>query len=107
MNDFSEKRNFYRMAVNGAVKFRIDGDSEVSTGTVVNLSSSGLLMAFEREIPIATKMVVVITPAQTITPPLAAEVDVLRNEPSQQSGFHIACRIEKILPENAVSSDFF
>ena len=106
MNDFSEKRSFYRMAVNGPVRFRINGDSQVSTGSVINLSSSGLLIAFDHEIPVDSKMSVEITPTQAITPPLAAEVSVLRNEPGEPNGYRIACRIIKILSENETGPDF-
>jgi hypothetical protein len=106
MNDFSEKRSFYRMAVNGPVKFRINGDNQVSTGSVINLSSSGLLIAFDEEIPVNTNMAVEITPTQTITPPLAAEVTVLRNDPCEVSGYRVACSINKILSEDEIGPDF-
>ncbi|MEJ2608598.1 MAG: PilZ domain-containing protein [Candidatus Thiodiazotropha sp.] len=106
MNDFSEKRSFYRMAVNGPVKFRINGDSQVSKGSVMNLSSTGLLIAFEKAIPIDARMFVEITPTQSITPPLAAEVSVLRSDQDKQKGFLIACRIEKILSEDETGPDY-
>jgi hypothetical protein len=106
MNDFSEKRSFYRMAVNGPVKFRVNGDSEVSTGSVLNLSSSGLLIASELEVPIKSLMTVQITPTQAITPPLTAEVEVMRNEPDTQTGNRIACRITKILTEDEAGPGF-
>ncbi|MET0090788.1 MAG: PilZ domain-containing protein [Candidatus Thiodiazotropha sp.] len=106
MNDFSEKRSFHRMAVNGPVRFRINGDQEVSTGRVVNLSGNGLLIDFERELPVDVRMAVLITPSQSITPPLAAEVSVLRSDPNESGGFNTACRIEKILADNEVSADF-
>ncbi len=106
MNDFAEKRSFQRMAVNGPVRFRINGDQEVSTGRVVNLSGNGLLIAFDRELPVDVRMAVLITPSQTITPPLAAEVDVLRSDPNETDGFHIACRILKILADDEVGPDF-
>ncbi|MET0067157.1 MAG: PilZ domain-containing protein [Candidatus Thiodiazotropha sp.] len=106
MNDFAEKRSFHRMAVNGPVRFRLNGNQEISTGRVVNLSGNGLLFTCEQEIPADTRMAVLITPSQTITPPLAAEVDVLRSDPVEAEGFQIACRIVKILPDHEVGPDF-
>ena len=106
MNDFSEKRSFYRMAVNGPVKFRVNGDSKVFTGSVLNLSSSGLLIASEEEVPVNSQMIVQITPAQAITPPLTAEVEVVRIEPAAESGSQIACRMVKLLSEDEAGSGF-
>ncbi|MCU7907972.1 MAG: hypothetical protein KZQ71_04360, partial [Candidatus Thiodiazotropha sp. (ex Lucinoma aequizonata)] len=37
MNDFTEKRDYYRIAVDGEVRFRIDGENQVSSGIVKNL----------------------------------------------------------------------
>jgi hypothetical protein len=106
MNDFSEKRSFYRMAVNGPVKFRVNGDSTVSTGSVLNLSSSGLLIASEQEVPVNSNMTVQIIPTQTITPPLTAEVEVLRNEADADVGNRIACRIIKLLADDEAGPGF-
>ncbi len=106
MNDFSEKRSFYRMAVNGPVKFRVNGDSAVSTGSVLNLSSSGLLIASDQEVPVNSSMMVQIIPNKAITPPLTAEVEVLRNEPDATAGNRIACRIVKLLTGNEAEPGF-
>ncbi|MES9939680.1 MAG: PilZ domain-containing protein [Candidatus Thiodiazotropha sp. 6PLUC2] len=106
MNDFSEKRSFYRMAVNGPVKFRVNGDSKVSTGSVINLSSSGLLIASEEEVPVDSHMIVQIIPTQAITPPLTAEVEVVRVEPDSQFGNQIACRMVKLLADNEAGPEF-
>jgi hypothetical protein len=106
MNDFAEKRSFHRMAVNGPVRFRINGDPEISTGRVVNLSGNGLLIAHEREIPVDARLAVMITPTQAITPPLAAEVEVLRSDPNESEGFQTACRIVKILADSEIGPDF-
>lgn len=106
MNDFSEKRSFYRMAVNGPVKFRVNGDTTVSTGRVVNLSSSGLLIASEQEVPVDSSMTIQIIPSQAITPPLTAEVKVVRNKSDESEGHQIACRIVKILAEEDAGPGF-
>ncbi|MCG7866060.1 MAG: hypothetical protein B6D70_04725 [gamma proteobacterium symbiont of Stewartia floridana] len=106
MNDFSEKRSFYRMAVNGPVKFRVNGDSTVSTGSVLNLSSSGLLIASQQEVPVNSSMTVQITPTQAITPPLTAQVEVVRNEPDDAVGNRIACRIIKLLGDDEAGPGF-
>jgi hypothetical protein len=106
MNDFSEKRNFYRMAVNGPVKFRVNGDSRVSEGTVINLSSSGLLISSADEVPVNSQMTIQIVPTQSITPPLTAEVEVVRIDSDGASGSQIACRMLKLLTEDEADPGF-
>ncbi|MCU7920143.1 MAG: PilZ domain-containing protein [Candidatus Thiodiazotropha sp. (ex Dulcina madagascariensis)] len=106
MNDFTEKRDFYRMAVDGQVRFRINGDKQISTGVVKNLSSTGLLMTFDKEIAPGTKMSVEISPGKSVTPPLSAEASVVRSDRGDQDGYNIACSIDRILAESEVGNDF-
>ncbi|MCU7905833.1 MAG: PilZ domain-containing protein [Candidatus Thiodiazotropha sp. (ex Epidulcina cf. delphinae)] len=106
MNDFTEKRDYYRMAVDGQVRFRINGDKQISTGVVKNLSSIGLLMAFDREIAPGTKMSVEIIPGKAVTPPLSAKASVLRSDRGDEDGYNIACSIDRILAESEIGSDF-
>jgi len=100
MNDFTEKRDFYRMAVNGEVRFRIDGENQVFSGVVKNLSNTGLLMAFGKGIEAGTKINVVIMPGQAITPPLSAEASVIRSDQQENDLYNIACTIDRIIPES-------
>jgi hypothetical protein len=106
MNDFFEKRDFYRMVVDGEVRYRIDGESQVSSGSVKNLSNSGLMMASDREITPGTKITVAIIPGHAITPPLMAEAKVIRCDSGDSSQFNIACTIERILAESDTGPDF-
>lgn len=106
MNDFIEKRDFYRMAVDGDVRYRIDGESQVSIGSVKNLSNSGLLMVTDREISPDTKMNLAIIPGHAITPPLLAEARVIRCDGGDTDRFNIACSIERILAESETGADF-
>jgi hypothetical protein len=106
MNDYIEKRDFYRMVVDGEVKFRIEGESLVSTAKVMNLSNSGLLMAADREIPTGTKITLAIIPGQAITPPLYADALVIRCDNADDGQFHVASTIERILAESDTGPDF-
>jgi hypothetical protein len=51
-------------------------------------------------------MTVQITPSQSITPPLTAEVEVVRNEEDGEASKHIACHIIKILAEDEAGPTF-
>jgi hypothetical protein len=106
MNDYIEKRDFYRMVVDGEVKYRIEGESQVSSAKVMNLSNSGLLMAADREITSGTKMTIAIIPGQAITPPLMADALVIRCDSAGSGQYHIASTIERILAESDTGPDF-
>jgi hypothetical protein len=106
MNDFAEKRDFYRMGIKCPAKFRIQGALEVSDGQVMNLSASGLLMVSPQEISPGTQLAIRIEPIQAITPPLSANASVLRSTPTEAGTFEIACAIEHILAEDEVGADF-
>jgi hypothetical protein len=106
MNDFIEKRDFYRMVVDGDVRYRVDGESQVSTGSVKNLSNSGLLMISDRDISPGTKMTIAIVPGHAITPPLLADARVIRCDSGDSNTYNIACTIERILAESDTGPDF-
>jgi hypothetical protein len=106
MNDFIEKRDFYRMVVDGDVRYRVEGESQVSSGSVKNLSNSGLLMVSDRDVSPGTKMTIAIIPGHAITPPLLADARVIRCDPSDSDRYNIACTIERILAESDTGPDF-
>lgn len=106
MNDYIEKRDFYRMVVDGEVKYRIEGESQVSTAIVKNLSNSGLLMISDREISSGTKITIAIIPGQAITPPLLADALVIRCICDNANQYDVACTIERILTESDTGPDF-
>jgi hypothetical protein len=105
MNDFIEKRDFYRMAVDGEVRYRIDGETELSAASIKNLSTSGLLMITDREIAPNAKLTIAIIPGQAITPPLFAEASVIRSDAADDR-YHVACTIDRILAESDTGPNF-
>ena len=106
MNDFIEKRDFYRMAVDGEVRYRIDGESLLSTASIKNLSNSGLLMTADRELAPGAKIIIAIIPGHTITPPLLAEASVIRSDATDSNHYNVACTIDRILAESDTGPDF-
>jgi hypothetical protein len=107
MVEYAEKRDFIRMPMDCPARVRIAGAEQTTSAIVKNLSSKGILMLFEQEIDPGTQLAVEILPGKTITPPLSAEMRVLRSDPSDDAGnFHIACSIERILSEEEVGPDF-
>ena len=106
MNDFVEKRDFFRMGINCPAQFRIQGAAELTDGQVMNLSAAGLLIVAPLEISPGTKLTIRIAPVQAITPPFSATAHVVRSVPTGEGTFEIACAIESILSEEEAGADF-
>ncbi len=106
MYEYAEKRDFLRIPIDCPAQIRIAGAENTSSAIVKNLSSTGMLMLFEQEIDPGTHLAVEITPGKSITPPLSAEMSVLRSYPSDTGNFNIACTIDRILSEREMGPDF-
>ena len=106
MFDFAEKRDFIRMPMDCPAQIRVTGATETSSAIVKNLSGNGMLMLCEQAIDPGTRISVEIMPGKNITPPLSAQINVLRSYPSDDGNFNLACSIERILREEEVGPDF-
>jgi hypothetical protein len=106
MFDYAEKRDFLRMPIESPARFRQNGNDHVSSTMVKNLSANGMLLIHTEAIEPDTNLRVEIIPARNITPPLSAEVSVLRSKQSEEGNYEIACRIVRILPENETGPEF-
>ena len=93
MSDFPEKRGFVRMPIDCELSFSPLDGAETYQGKVINLSAGGILFASEQSIEIGTRLEIVLTPANSVTPPMQARVVVARVE-ARESLFEIACQIE-------------
>ena len=98
MQDYREKRNYPRMTIECPASFTIvDGDD--GGAIVKNLSGGGLLMWMERELTPGTSLQIEVKPVNDITPPMVAEVEVLRCTPVgvAEGSFAVACQIRRVL----------
>lgn len=98
MQDYEEKRSYPRMAIECPASFAIvDGDG--GGAIVKNLSGGGLLMWMDRDIEAGLEMKIEIKPVSDITPPMVAEVRVLRCSPTagEEGSFAVACQISRLL----------
>ena len=106
MQDFSEKRDFYRMAVNCDARYRNVTSDIVGKAVVKDLSAGGVQLLTEDEVELGSKLNVEVIPGKDITPPLHAVVEVTRCTPEEGGGFITACSIEKMLSAAEVGLDF-
>jgi len=100
MQDYEEKRSYPRMAIECPASFKIvNGEGGGGGAIVKNLSGGGLLMWLEKECPKNAEMKIEIKPVNDITPPMVAEVKVIRCEPTagEEGSFAVACQIKRLL----------
>ena len=98
MQDYDEKRNYPRMAIECPASFQVVG-GEGGGAIVKNLSGGGLLMSLDRELGAGAELKIEIKPANDITPPMVAQVQVVRCTPDsgEQGLYAVACQISRLL----------
>jgi hypothetical protein len=98
MQDYREKRNYPRMAIECPASFQVIG-GDGGGAIVKNLSGGGLLVWIDREISPGASLQIEIKPVNDITPPMVAEVRVVRSTPvgDADGSFAVACQIRRVL----------
>ena len=98
MLEYREKRNSPRMDIECPASFEVVG-GQGGGAIVKNLSGGGLLMWLDHEIAPQSTLMLEIKPANDITPPMQAEVQVLRCTPVEggEGSFAAACQISRVL----------
>jgi len=99
MLKYADQRRFPRMEVECPARFRVVGEGEVTGAIVKNLSGSGLLMWIDHEVEVGTRLTIEVFPMMDVTPPLFAEVEVVRTVDVEDGNFAVACQIEQVLEE--------
>ena len=102
MLDYIEKRDYIRMAIDCTARIEFQG-IEPLEATVKDLSATGLLMQVDTPIPSGSIGNVSLIPGKNITPPLQAEIEIVRCIPSEEdpSLYSVACTIKEIHKVNA------
>ena len=95
MIDYAEKRDFLRMPIDCELSISKTDSSKRYSGKVINLSSKGILFTSNTEFHPGNKLVITLTPSNSITPPMVATVVVSRVVDNEVM-FEIACEIEEI-----------
>ncbi|MCH8104887.1 MAG: PilZ domain-containing protein [Proteobacteria bacterium] len=95
MSDYAEKRDFQRMVIDCAFSFSKKDEKQSLKGHVVNLSSKGILFTSNETFDEGTMLDIVLTPSNSLTPPMEASVTVTRII-DNNSVYEIACEIEEI-----------
>lgn len=92
MANFSEKRDFLRMAIDCLLSFSENGGNQSYEGHVVNLSSKGILFTSREPFEEGDQLELLLTPTNSQTSPMKASVVVIRAT-FNQSVYELACEI--------------
>ena len=107
MRDYSEKRGFPRVSLDCTARYRVQGSHQVDTARVKDLSGGGLLMLVEQPMAAGTRLFIEIEPGKQITPPLQAQLEVLRCESlPAEAGYSVACGIQEMLQPDQLGDEF-
>jgi hypothetical protein len=98
MQDYEEKRNYPRMTIDCPASFELVG-AGTGGAIVKNLSGGGVLMWLDQQLQPGAAVRIEIKPVNEITPPMQAELEVLRCTPlpEAEGSFAVACEIRRIL----------
>lgn len=98
MRDYQEKRDYPRTLIDCPASFQTVGGLG-GRAVVKNLSGGGVLMWIDHDIAPGAPLRMQLKPASDITPPMTADVQVLRCTPLDGAGggFAVACQIRRVL----------
>ena len=105
MLDYSEKRDFPRMCIDCAARYRIAGSATIENAIAKDLSSGGLRLRIETPLLPGSRLNVEVRPGKSITPPLYVIAEVVRCD-AGDAEFEVACSIVSMLHEDEVPLDF-
>jgi hypothetical protein len=97
MTDYSEKRDFQRMALDCSLEYTTADDGKTYQGKVQNLSAKGILFQGDKEIALGVQIRITVSPVHDITPPMVADVSVTRCDKHDDGIYHVAGEILQIL----------
>jgi len=90
----NDNRTFARMDVESDVRFKINGDSALCTGELINLSAQGLAFETKQDLAQDTELFLEVNSGGETVPPLMANATVLRSAQSPDGKYHIACAMK-------------
>lgn len=97
MVDSSDERGFQRMTLGCAMGYRRGGSDEAHTARALDISSSGICFLTAQLLQVGDRLVVNVTPEQSVVAPLNARVEVARVTPCDAGGYEVACHIREFL----------
>ena len=95
MIDYAEKRDFLRMPIDCEMTFSKTGSTRQYSGSVINLSSKGILFTSKEKFDEGSVLKITLTPSNSDTLPMEATAVVTRVT-SNEVLYEIACEIKLV-----------
>lgn len=98
--EYDEKRDFIRINVDCEMSYKQPGSSETNSGKVTNLSGRGMMFIANESLDLESVVEVRIIPEKNITPPLHANVRIVRVAKQRHGdGYETGAVIQEILDD--------
>ncbi|MHA7878393.1 MAG: PilZ domain-containing protein [Saccharospirillum sp.] len=94
--EYSEKRDFIRMAMNAGVEVHPEGETQALKGTCSDLSATGMSVYLTQALAEGTQVRVVIASPNAQFDSLVATARVIRCEADAKSGFRLGLEIQSM-----------
>ncbi len=96
MLEYDEKRKFIRMAVECDINYKLTDSDQVFNGRCTSLSGAGLSFVADQGFEPGISMEVNVIPESSITPPMTALIEVIRNTKLDSGQYEIGAQITSI-----------
>lgn len=96
MREFDEKRDYIRMDIDCDITYRLADSDVVYQGRGNSISGAGVSFISEHNIEPGQAVEINILPAKSLTPPMNAFIEVVRNTPLPDGTYEIAATIKSI-----------
>ena len=98
--EYDEKRDFIRINVDCEMTYKLPGTPDTKSGKVTNLSGRGMMFITAEALDVESVVEVRIIPEKNITPPLHANVRVVRVAKQRHGdGYETGAVIQEILED--------
>lgn len=77
-NNVTERRFSPRASINGEIKYRLPDDSDFSSGILINVSQTGVLIGLKHEVPDDTVLTVLMESHLDDEPPVEISTAIIR-----------------------------
>lgn len=98
MLDYSEKRDYIRMTMACDMQLRYPDKGATEQVHLEDLSATGMRFYIDHELEPNSVLEATVTPCNDITPPMQAQITVLRCSPVDADRFEIAASIDAFEP---------
>lgn len=92
MQNYSEKRDYFRINTNANLTYRQAGQKQAHQGQCINLSGAGVLFTAHQAYEPGTILKINLTPEKILVAPFNAIIEVLRVEAVDEDIFRVAAR---------------